>query len=469
MLGAPLAEDIVADTTMILPIAIGSEAFRQAVADKVLQCTRLAVEFLVALPELATPTAPAVQVAQLLLRMCILPRIVYLLRSSFTDVCLDLASSFAAVVHDALEQLAGCTFDVDSLAGQQLRLPLWTGGCGYTPMRRIAPTAYLGSWMACLGHVEIAVGATLLGDEAPPSPTKTAVARAEACMQTSLAAYRLLDWRTLAQHPHARGQRLSTRPLHLQAAQAWRDAAPVQDQTRLCALSAWGASALLLTVPFDSSLALCNLDMRLCLRVWLGLDVVGSGQRCARCGANLDSQGHHAHACTGNAGIRHNRLRDVIYSLLDAAGFSVMIEQDEPLLRHRPDIRVDSGLAPALTYLEVHVIHPTAPSTDHVQNSESPEAAILHAWSAKRKWEYEPLPFRMPFRLVLCAATSYGSWHPGTRAFSNDCAQRVAESAGSSPGASHVKAALLARWISKRGIAIWRQHIAMLRRCVPTM
>ena len=76
----------------------------------------------------------------------------------------------------------------------------------------------------------------------------------------------------------------------------------------------------------------------------------------------------------------------------------------------------------------------------------------------------------MAFRLVPCAATSYGSWHPRTRTFLNECARCVpSESAGALPGASHVKAALLARWVSKLGIATWRQHIAMLRRCVPTM
>ena len=167
VLGSPLTEDIDVDTNGPLPVAIGSEAFRQAVADAVLQKTRLAVELLVALPALATPTAPAVQVAQLLLRLCILPRIVHLLRSSFTDVILNLASDFDVLVHEAFERLVECSFDADSLAGKQLRLPLWAGGAGYTPMRLIAPAAYLGSWMTCLGHVEAVVGGGhLLGEGA---------------------------------------------------------------------------------------------------------------------------------------------------------------------------------------------------------------------------------------------------------------------------------------------------------------
>lgn len=39
-----------------------------------------------------------------------------------------------------------------------------------------------------------------------------------------------------------------------------------------------GAAALMLTIPIETALALANLDMRICLRIWLGLFVVGSGQ-----------------------------------------------------------------------------------------------------------------------------------------------------------------------------------------------
>ena len=214
---------------------------------------------------------------------------------------------------------------------------------------------------------------------------------------------------------------------------------------------------------------MCNLDMRLCLRICLGLDVVGGHQWCARCGRPLDSHGHHSHACRGNAGIRHNRIRDLLFSLLDFAGFRVMLEQDEPTLRHRPDLRVDHGLAPTLTYLEVHVVHPTAPTASHAEKGESSDAAIIRAWAEKLRRDYEPLPRRMPFRLLPVAGTSYGSWHPSTRAFLRECAQRVAESTSASPSASHVASALLNRWASQLGIAMWKQTVAMLRRCVPTL
>ena len=158
-----------------------------------------------------------------------------------------------------------------------------------------------------------------------------------------------------------------------------------------------------------------------------------------------------------------------MFALLDAVGFPIRFEQDEPMLRHRPDIRLEHGLAPSLTYLEVHVVHPTAPSADHHRNSQSSDAAAIHAWVDKLRRDYQPLPERMPFRLLPILGTTFGSWHPETRKFLRECAQLVAESAGSGPSVSRVAAALVSRWVSTLGIAMWRLNAAMLRRCVPSL
>lgn len=188
-----------------------------------------------------------------------------------------------------------------------------------------------------------------------------------------------------------------------------------------------------------------------------------------RCGRALDPCEHHAHACPGNPGIRHDRLGDLPFSLLDASSFHVLLEQEEPALRHRTDLRLDSGLALLMTYLEVHVVHPAAPSADHTRNSQSSDAAATQAWIDKLRHDYEPLPDRMPFRLVPSVATSFGSLHPASSAFLREYVQRVAESVGSLPGSPHVAAALLARCPSTLSIGLWKQSVAMLRRCVPAL
>ena len=62
----------------------------------------------------------------------------------------------------------------------QVQLPLRWGGMGLRPMREVAPAAYLGSWALVLPTVQDLVGgAPLLGTNAPPSGTKSAVEQAE--------------------------------------------------------------------------------------------------------------------------------------------------------------------------------------------------------------------------------------------------------------------------------------------------
>ena len=76
---------------------------------------------------------------------------------------------------------------------------------------------------------------------------------------------------------------------------------------------------------------------------------------------------------------------------------------------------------------------------------------------------------RVPLRLVPIAGTSCRSWHPSTGSFLRECVRRVTESAGASSKASHVSIALLSQWVSSLDIAMWKQNVAMLRRCVPGM
>ena len=59
-----------------------------------------------------------------------------------------------------------------------------------------------------------------------------------------------------------------------------------------------------------------------------------------------------------NGTVRHNILRDLLCRLLQTAGFRALAEQEEGALRHRPDVRVEAGLAPVLTYLDVSVFTP---------------------------------------------------------------------------------------------------------------
>ena len=156
----------------------------------------------------------------------------------------------------------------------------------------------------------------------------------------------------------------------------------------------------------------------------------------------------------------------MFYLLLQRAGFEAMTEQEEPTLRHRPDLRVTHALAPATVYLDVSVVHATAPSANHVVNAESPDAATQAAWTTKLQREYEPLPRRMPYRLLPAVCNTHGGWHPQTRNFLRECAARVGAANASLPGASSLPAAVLSSWVCRLSVCLQTQNAAMIKRCV---
>ena len=231
------------------------------------------------------------------------------------------------------------------------------------------------------------------------------------------------------------------------------------------ACATWGAATMLHVLPTEADFTLHDLGMRLMLRQRLGLQTIGDNQWCERCRAMLDRDGHHSNACLGNPGIRHNRLRDLLQRLLASGGFTVHTKQEEPQLRHRPDLRVEAGLAPVLTYLEVHVTHPTAPTANHTANALGTDAATTNAWNDKLRRDYAPLPERPNFRLLPAVATTYGGWHTETKRFLQECASRVATAAGRQPNSAAIKQALLQRWVCSLSVALHRENAAMLQRC----
>jgi len=326
-------------------------------------------------------------------------------------------------------------------------------------MRLIAPAAYLGSLLQVLHDVQQYVGHEVLGPAAPPTSATAACAAAERAFNTTLEALgseplEAICWQAASSEPQPKQQKALTTLLHSAAESSWRSRVPDVDKARLTDCSTWGSGIVFRVIPNEAAFTIPDLAARLLLRLRLGLPVVGLARWCDRCTAPLDQLGNHSHACPGNPGIRHNRIRDLLHRLLSAAGFNAHKEQEEPLLRHRPDIRVDAGLAPVLTYLEVHVSHPTAPSANHVANALTPEAAAENAWEDKLRQDYAPLPERPHFRLLPALFTTYGSWHPGTRRFLQECARRVVEAAGPQPNAAGMRQALFNRWASSLAVAI---------------
>ena len=133
---------------------------------------------------------PTAQVVGLILRLCVLPRVLHLVRGHYARSLTNLASDFDDMMRVVASRLWRTTPNWSSTVQLQVQLPLRWGGMGLRPMREVAPAAYLGSWALVLPTVQDLVGgAPLLGTNAAPSGTKTAVEQAEQ------------DWRTLTNRP----------------------------------------------------------------------------------------------------------------------------------------------------------------------------------------------------------------------------------------------------------------------------
>ena len=244
-------------------------------------------------------------------------------------------------------------------------------------------------------------------------------------------------------------------------------AGTVQDRARIQACAGWAPHAFLSAIPTESELALSNIDMQLALRLRLGMPIFAEGSWCSRCRQPADTAGNHVHACNGNNTIRHDRIRDLFWMLLHRAGFEAFTEQEEPTLRHRPDLRIEHGLAPTLTYLDVSVTHSTAPSANHSHNAANSDAAVDAAWDDKVRREYAPLPRNAAFRLLPVVCTTFGGWHRLTRNFLRECASRVAAANASLPGAGALANAILNSWARRLSVCVQKQNAAMAKRCIP--
>jgi hypothetical protein len=343
-----------------------------------------------------------------------------------------------------------------------MRLPIRLGGCGLTSMLAVAPAAHVGSWLQTLGAVEAAVGTRILGDDVPMSPSTAALQQAVATLPSRDS---LPTWRDVATRPVRQAQRALTKAIHDKEHARWLATAPPVAQARLQACTGTGAETLFTAIPTEAAFSLSNEDMALALRMRLGQALLHGW--CARCGQHLDRPGFHASACRGNSSIRHNRLRDLLYTILHEAGYAAYTEQEEPTLRHRPDIRMESGLAPTTTYLDVHIFNPTVPSQRHTLNAASPDAANLREWQAKLRRDYEPLPERPGFALLPAVVTSFGSWHPQTIQLLRSCARTTASAGGHTPATPDLAKVLARRWLTRLSLQVHRENASMLRRCAP--
>ena len=137
-------------------------------------------------------------------------------------------------------------------------------------------------------------------------------------------------------------------------------ASAVQKAT-LLSEAAHGARAFLTCVPsgrtkMEPALFLAE------VRVRLGVPEASQDAWCPKCDAVLDTHGHHSGMCLagGERVLRHNALRDLVYSWAERACLRPEKERAGLLLPQRPDDVSSARRRPADVYLPSFLGRPTA-------------------------------------------------------------------------------------------------------------
>ena len=156
--------------------AAGSERFIESFARARVQAAEHLADLVVRAVDEGEAGDPTAQVAGLLLRLCVLPRVLHLFRGHYARSLLPLASEFDDMMRTMAARVWRTSPNWRRKVELQVRLPLRWGGMGLRPIAEVAPAAYLGSWAQVLPLVQGALGgAPLLGPEAPPSSTASTV------------------------------------------------------------------------------------------------------------------------------------------------------------------------------------------------------------------------------------------------------------------------------------------------------
>ena len=291
------------------------------------------------------------RVVGLILRLCVLPRVLHLFRGHYARSLTNLASEFDDMLRVAAARLWRTTPNWSPTVEMQVQLPLRWRGMGFRPMREVAPAAYLGSWALVLPTVQNLVGgAPILGAAAAPSTTAMVVAQAEGDwrIHTSQPREDPVEWAAVAASSSGvpRQQRILSQALDHARRRRLKASAPPVDWTRIqnCA-GVWAATWLAVT-PTEHGLSfldaeyavLVHFRIRVPLQpergicALLGRRPPGSGST-VRWSTWYDAEGDHVHACPLNAGSRfrrHDRVRDEIRRQLQWLGFDAVTEQEVP-------------------------------------------------------------------------------------------------------------------------------------------
>jgi hypothetical protein len=202
------------------------------------------------------------------------------------------------------------------------------------------------------------------------------------------------------------------------------------DSLRLSSLLAERTGAWLLAIPAQGpiDLTLTRDEMQVALKHRLGLALAGPGDVCPQCDppADLDVLGHHHITCSsgGFVTVRHNRIRDALFSLSALGGFTPDKERggmhDDP---SRPaDLFLPSYSLGKAAALDVTVVSPLTVENLSVAGVLD---VVLKAEDEKHE-HYDQKCKDLGWHFIPLAVNSYGQWGREAHKCFHTLASRIA-------------------------------------------
>ena len=400
--------------TVILGKPLGPEAFCE---DYLMQRV-VRTEGMIDMTE---TTKIPLQEALLLVRYCIIPRIMHLFRSPMSDATTERP---AARFDESVIRLLWHLLDVDpdthpdthmTMATLTARLPLREGGLGLTPMadaRTAAKVAALLTWwqtrdgdaprvkdlyLDCQQKAEEA-GDSFWGTDLEQQVMSTCqniqdkLAEVEQPL-TSEAAKRYPTVLENFPKAQAKFQRTLTAQQGLLRKHYLWEILPddVRNKARIMSQSEAGSSGYLAAIPSDGSLTLEDDEMAVSVRMQLGLRPLSQDKdTCPQC-LKGDQEAHHVLHCVAKSSMnRHDALRDDLVVMAKEAGFQrVQVERlvkDNVCVKSklRSDIRINDYPKLNVTCdMDLTVVDPQADT--YIQGGSARHGLRAATMAAKRK------------------------------------------------------------------------------------
>jgi len=424
--GAPISSpDWEQELDLDVAVPIGSPAFVESFLEAYKKKTQMLIERILSIPSNCSPGRPAVQSANLMLRSCCSQKAAHLLRLLPPALTIGFAADIDEMMLAAFRQLNGLSF-LEEWQKVAITAPLANGGCGTRRLELVCETAFIGAWLQSAPHV-----ARITGNRpsAAPTPDYQALHDATADLSSKYGVDALAElevtWEELAHTDVDKVQKRLSKLVLDSVYRVWAASLSTVERGAVDSASSAGgspgASDWLLATPRNLATTMPDDAFLSQLRARLRCDLAPLGATCAyfiqtsnrTCGFDVDKEADHAHGCShSKVHARHNGLRDLWAGFYTQCGFEVDTEQIVPELGPGDDvladIRVASGPACPVKYLDVVVAHPVCMRQGRRTASGTGVAAEREARA--KHVHYRPRPGGRTVKLVPLAFETYGRW-----------------------------------------------------------